>query len=163
MGLSLLLAVILMMFFTRDSQCLVTDVNTDTATENDWKTRYSRGEEVFKEGDSMHEQAKAAISKDQEASSGHVTEAQRKALAEGLSFMALAQGRYMAAEAHFKDARSMFNQELKQLKREARKQSLPVPESVEVIGKQLDDMANVAGARAKQLDKALKSVEKKVR
>jgi len=150
------------MLLTQDSQCLISD-NTATATDAEWKTKYSQGEEFFKEGESMFEQAQAAVSKvKKEAVSGKFTEAQTKALTEAVTCMATAQGNYMAAEKLFKDSRAMFNQEVNKVRREAKKQRRAVPESVEEFGKQLDDITKVAGARAQYLDGVLRSLENKV-
>merc|ERR1712032_437362 len=100
-----------------------------------------------------YEQAKAVISTvRKEALSGQFSQDQAKALANGVAFIAAAQGKYMAAEAQFKDARSMYKKEVAQLRREARKKSLAVPESIELFGKQLDDSVKASADRAKQLN-----------
>eukprot|EP00443_Scrippsiella_acuminata_P046431 CAMPEP_0115182574 /NCGR_PEP_ID=MMETSP0270-20121206/8013_1 /TAXON_ID=71861 /ORGANISM="Scrippsiella trochoidea, Strain CCMP3099" /LENGTH=139 /DNA_ID=CAMNT_0002595625 /DNA_START=214 /DNA_END=633 /DNA_ORIENTATION=+ len=137
---------------------------SETTTESEWMTTYSRGVEMLKAAESLRDNAKATVDKiTAEDISGKFSEAQAKAIAESLTAMATAQGLYMKAETTFKDARSAFKQEMKNLKKQARAKSIDVPESVEKMGNQLDDIVKHTGAQAKHIDRWLKSVEKAAR
>lgn len=153
------------MYLAGDSRCLITNMASETTIESEWMTAYSQGVELIKTAESMRENAKAAIDKlkaDPEIS-GKLSDAQAKAIAEGMSSMAMAQGLYMKAESTLKDARSAFKQEMKILVKEAKAQSIAVPESVDEFGKQIDDIIKHAGTQAKHIDRWLKSVEKSAR
>lgn len=152
----------------QDSQCLIINEAADTATatetQSEWMTIHSRGQEFLTQAEAMHETASAAIAKVKaEEVSGKFTEAQAKVIAEGIVSMARAKGMYMQAETHFKDARSAFRKEVNNLKREAKKKSIEVPESLDTFSNQLDETVKACGARVTQIDRVLKSVEKVAR
>lgn len=163
-GLSLLLAAALAMYVARDSLCLITDSATDVATQPEWLTLYSKGQELLKEAESMREKAKAALANVKaEDVSGKFSEAQANAIAEVFSYMALAKSMYLQAEANLKEAKSELKQEMKSLRKQARAAKTPFPESIDEFSKQLDEVVKMAGANVKHIDNWLKTVEKTAR